>query len=254
MIAQPYHDRDAVGKPAPLANNAPAPLDGPLIRQGGHAPALSELARNYMRTLLDGDRRAASALVLEAADRGMPVSQVYLDVLQPVQREVGRLWEANIISVTMEHFCTAATQFVMAQLFPSIVTNNKNGLSMVGACVGDDLHVIGINMVCDFFEMKSWETHHIGYYKSDETLFKTLYERNADILCLSVTMFHNLSQAKALIQEVTERFPKTKVLAGGLAFLNDPKLAQRIGAHGWARDALGAVELATSLFRSAQHG
>ncbi|MBF0482191.1 MAG: cobalamin-dependent protein [Desulfovibrionaceae bacterium] len=215
-------------------------------------PGLNQLASRYMESLLQGDRRTASAMILEAVDRGTPVGSVYLDVFQPVQREVGRLWQTNAITVAVEHFCTAVTQMVMSQLFPRIITEKKNGLSMVGCCAGHELHELGIRMVCDFFEMESWDTYYMGANCPSAAVIETLASRNADVLCLSVTMQHNVSQAKTLIQEALKRFPQTKILAGGFPFLLNPDLARSIGAHGWARDAREGVDLAASWRRSKQ--
>ena len=79
---------------------------------------LADLARNYLDALLDGERHAASRLVLEAAESGVDTKDIYLHVFQKTPYELGRLWQTNRISVAQEHFCTAATQMVMSQLYP----------------------------------------------------------------------------------------------------------------------------------------
>jgi len=50
---------------------------------------LSSLAREYVHTLLGGYRGAAGGLTFDAAERGEPVRQLYLQVLQPALREIG---------------------------------------------------------------------------------------------------------------------------------------------------------------------
>ena len=230
-----------------------SPWDLALDRGKSIDPELTHLASRYMDSLLQGDRRAASELILEAVDRGKPIRNLYLDVFQPVQRKVGRLWQTNAITVAVEHFCTAVTQTVMSQLFPLVITEKKNGLSMVGCCVGHEIHELGIRMVCDFFEMESWETCYIGANCPSKTIIKTIMDKGANVLCLSVTMNHNLPQTKSVIQEISKSFPKTKVMVGGLCFLLNPDLAQDIGAHGWARDAQEGVDMATAWCRESLH-
>ena len=83
--------------------------------------ALGELAltcRLLTRALVQGQRRAALTLVTEALDNGAPLLDVYVDLLQTAQFEIGRLWETNAITVAQEHMATAITQYVMAQLYP----------------------------------------------------------------------------------------------------------------------------------------
>ncbi len=251
MTPLAHHDLQADDKAASPGVDASAP--GTLERKQTKHPVsdLTELASNYLKSLLNGDRQAACTLILEAVDRGVPIRDVYLGVFQPVQREVGRLWQINIVSVAVEHFCTAATQMVMSQLFPRILSPTKNGLSMVGCCVGEELHELGVRMVCDFFEMDGWDTHYMGSNCRWDSLNSVLETRHTDMLCLSVTMPQNLGMARKMIREAKARFPKTKVMVGGFPFQLNPGLAEPLGAHGWARDAEEALTLAKSLVRAA---
>jgi len=123
---------------------------------------LSALARGYIDALLQGDRQSASKMILESAGQGTDIKEIYLNVFQRSQREIGRLWQTNQISVAQEHYCTVATQMVMSQLYPYIFASEKNGRRMVATCVGGELHEIGARMVADFFEIDGWETYFLG--------------------------------------------------------------------------------------------
>lgn len=73
---------------------------------------------------------------------GTPVKEIHLHVFQPAQYEVGRLWQMNRITVAQEHYCTAATQLIMSQLYPHIFASVKNGCTLGATCVGGDLHEV----------------------------------------------------------------------------------------------------------------
>ncbi len=103
---------------------------------------LAPLARQYMDALLAGQRHTASELVTAAVQRGVSVKDVYLDIFQATQYEIGRLWQTNQVNVAQEHYCTAATQLIMSQLYPLIFATEKNGHRLVAACVGRELHEI----------------------------------------------------------------------------------------------------------------
>jgi len=75
---------------------------------------LSPLAQNYLDRLLKGKRESALELILNQAKAGVPVKEMYVQVFQPVQYEIGILWQTNKISVAQEHYCTGATQIVMS--------------------------------------------------------------------------------------------------------------------------------------------
>ncbi len=82
-------------------------IEGPLVEIPSYlegSQPIDVLAREYLAALLRGERRAASELILAAADGGTPVKEIYLLVFQRVQREIGRLWQHNLIGVAQEHY------------------------------------------------------------------------------------------------------------------------------------------------------
>ena len=120
------------------------------------------LATKFLKLLLTGERHVASRLILEAVDSGVPLKDIYLHVFQRSQRELGRLWQLNQISVAQEHYCTAATQLIMAQLYPRIFRTEKNGRKIIATSIGGELHEIGVRIIADFFEMEGWDTYYLG--------------------------------------------------------------------------------------------
>lgn len=208
---------------------------------------LSDLAIEYLTLLLQGKRIDASKLVTREVEGGVNVRDIYLDVFQPVQYEVGRLWQTNEISVATEHYCTAATQYVMSLLFPYVMSSEKKGLTMVASCASGELHELGIRMVCDFFEMEGWDTYYLGASLPEEDVVGASIDQQADLLAVSVTMMQNLHKAQKIIAMMRDEQPDTKILVGGFPFINNPGLAGRIGADGHAHDAQEALGVAMSM-------
>jgi methylmalonyl-CoA mutase cobalamin-binding domain/chain len=209
------------------------------------AQRLSPLVQAYMHTMLGGYRQAAGRLVFDAADRGEPVQQLYLQVLQPALREVGRLWQMEKISVAQEHFFSAATQIVMSQLLLRVPAAKRCG-SIVVACVSGDLHDLGARMVADFFEMAGWDAYFCGANTPHAAVVESVVERAADILAVSATMGCHLHAVQDLIEAVRDdrRCAKVRVVVGGHPFTIDPALWRTVGADGTAADADAAVALA----------
>jgi methanogenic corrinoid protein MtbC1 len=225
---------------------APAVLDSFI---SGKAP-LDQLARAYLDALLRGDRQSASRMILDAVEKdGIPVKDIYLYVFQRSQREIGRLWQTNQISVAQEHYCTAATQMVMSQLYPYIFASEKKGRRMVVTCVGGELHEIGARMVADFFEMEGWDTYFLGANTPIEGVLRAIAERNADVLAVSATMTFHVDKAASLISEVRRAGldARTKIIVGGYPFNISPNLWRSVGADGFARDAQQALVIAEGL-------
>jgi len=207
------------------------------------------LANQYLESLLKGDRSTASRLILDAVQTGVTVKEIYLHVFQPTQYEVGRLWQINRISVAQEHYCTAATQLIMSQLYPQIFATQKGGGTMVATCVEGDLHEIGVRMVADFFELDGWHTFYLGASAPAQLVIDTVIQRRAQILGISATISSHLDAVGELIRKIRANPAcwAVKILVGGHPFLVSPELWRKLGADGCARDAQEAITLANSL-------
>jgi len=207
------------------------------------------LGRQYLETLLRGDRRAAARLILDAVAGGTSLGEVYSEVFQPSQYEVGRLWQTNRIGVGHEHYCTAATQLVMSQLYPQVFAGERRGGTLVATCAADDLHEIGVRMVADLFEMEGWTTHYLGANTPVASVVQMVTERRADVLAVSATIAYHLPAIEALIAAVRNApaCRDVKILVGGYPFNVDPDLWKKVGADGSARTAQDAIALANEL-------
>ncbi len=212
----------------------------------------SDLAAEYLNALLRGRRDKASRLILGAVEtKTASIQEIYLHVFQKAQHEIGRLWQINQISVAQEHYCTAATQMIMSQLYPYIFSTEKNGRTLVATCVSGDLHEIGVRVVSDFFEMEGWDTFYLGANTPAPSLLQTLKERNADLVVLSATMTFHIRFVRKLIEKIRadEQTKNVKILVGGYPFNVAPDLWREIGADGFAKDAPGAVATANRLMK-----
>jgi methanogenic corrinoid protein MtbC1 len=210
---------------------------------------LGGLAKDYLDALLRGDRQTASRLILESVARGVGVRDIYLHVFQRTQYEIGRLWQINRISVAQEHFCTAATQLIMSQLYPHIFRTERVGRRLVATCIGGELHEIGVRMVADFFEMAGWDTYYLGANTPADSILRTLEERRAQVLGISATITFHVSEVADLIAQVraSDAGKHVKILVGGYPFKVSEDLWRSVNADGFGRDAQQAIDIATEL-------
>lgn len=215
------------------------------------ASPLSLLAHRYLEALRRGDRQLASRLILDAVAAGTAVKQIYLHVFQPVQCEIGRLWQTNRITVAEEHYCTAATQLIMSQLYPHVfaASGERKAGALVATCVAGDLHELGVRMVADIFEMEGWNTFFLGASTPHAAIVDTLVERRADVLAISATIALHLDAVRDLIHAVRadSRLGAVRLLVGGRPFNRNPELWRQVGADGTAPDAHQAIALVGNL-------
>lgn len=231
---------------------APLEVPEPFVQQ--EALPYGEMAHQYLTALLNGDRRTASSLILKAVEQGASIKDLYLYVFRVSQYEIGRLWQMNKISVAQEHFCTAATQMIMSQLYSHLFVARRGHGTIIGTSISGELHEIGIRMVMDFFELEGWDTFYLGANTPIPSILRTLRERNADVLAVSATMTFHLSRVAQVIKAVqaAEDLQHVKILVGGLPFNVETDLWQRIGADGSATNPDEAVALANSWVKKAE--
>jgi len=190
------------------------------------------------------------SLVLNEVTAGTPVQEIYINIFQPVQYEIGRLWQTNKISVAQEHFCTGATQLVMSQLYPYLFTGEKKGRKMVMTCVPGELHEVGARMVTDFFEMNGWDTYYLGANMPITAVVDFIGKINPKCLAISATMTFHVSAVEEMIRQIrsSPNVPSDLIiLVGGYPFKIAVDLWEPVGADGFAWDAAAAVELADKL-------
>ncbi|MDB6153100.1 MAG: cobalamin B12-binding domain protein [Chthoniobacteraceae bacterium] len=223
------------------------PDDLPSFMEPGHPHSL--LAHQYLQSLLHGERHIASQLILDAVKRGVTIKEIYLDVFQRTQYEIGRLWQTNQICVAREHYCTAATQLIMSQLYPYIFTGEKHGGIFIGTCVAGDLHEIGVRMITDYFEMAGWDTYYLGANTPHDSVVRTVTERKANVLGISATITYHVHDVEQLIRKVRAEptCDGVKIIVGGYPFNVAPDLWRAVDADGSSRDAAGVVTLVEEL-------
>ncbi len=210
---------------------------------------LESLAGQYLNALLNVDRRKALDLIMQAHQDGVSIKDLYLKVFQPVQHEIGRLWQLNQISVAQEHYVTASTQLIMSQLYPYLFSDTKKEKNMLVSCISGELHEIGARMVADFFEMEGWNTFYMGANTTLSSIIKTIKDYDASLLAVSATMTFNLDPVRQLIADVKQKagMDCLKIIVGGYPFNTARDLWKTVGADGYAPDAREAINLANSL-------
>lgn len=238
-----------------VINRPPAPVVSPPSFLSSDAP-FGELAQDYLHALLHKDRAAARQLILDAVQQGTDIQDIYLHVLQPCQRELGRLWHINRVSVAEEHYATAVTQSIMAQLYPMLFSSAPSAKvgAVVVACVSGELHELGARMLADFFEMDGWDSFFLGANTPQQGIIEMVRANRAALLCLSVSTTMRVSQVSALIEALRAApgCAGTRILVGGNLFNLIPNLWQQVGADGYASDARTALSIARELVTQEQ--
>lgn len=218
--------------------------DAPPSYIDSRAP-LSDLANSYLQALLSVDRNEARKLIHTAIQKGTRVEDIYYYVFEPVQYEVGRLWQMNHISVAQEHYCTATTELIMGELHRDRDEIDLGPYFFLGTCVAGGYHSVGIRMVSELLEAAGWKVYFTGANTPASNILDLISQFTINVLGISASTPMDLPQVRKLIQSVRESSKAdTKIMVGGRVFNDFPDLWRKVGADGWEKNAVSAVAMA----------
>lgn len=126
------------------------------------------------------------------------------------------------------------------------VSGAKAGTVVIGAVEGD-LHDIGYSLVATQLELNGFEVHKLGVNIPAMTFIDKAKEKNADIIGLSAFLVTTIPNCNEMIDYLRDMGFKDrfKVIIGGTE--TSQEKADAMGADGWAKNAVGAVELCKHL-------
>ena len=113
------------------------------------------------------------------------------------------------------------------------------------ATVEGDIHEIGKSLVGTMLTSSGFEVFDLGVDVPAEQILAKAAEVGADIVGLSALLTTTMVKQKELIDEVTKRGLKLKIMVGGAPVTRE--WVQKIEADGYSEDAIGAVAVAKEL-------
>ena len=202
-----------------------------------------ELAAKYLVAVLEGDRRKASRLILKVAEEGRTTADLCLNVLQPAQEELGRMWVLGEINVAEEHFATATTRLIAAQLHAREECDPANGKTIVASSVAGNQHDLGIQFIADLFESDGWRAIPLGSNVPIEDLAQAVEFFHADLVAISVSLATQLPTMQEAIAAIRAggRGGIVKILVGGRGIRGNGETALSLGADGFAANVMEAL-------------
>jgi methanogenic corrinoid protein MtbC1 len=196
------------------------------------AQALDQLFARYLDAQLSGDRRAALRVVIdEGLAAGHSVNDLQTGVLQPAQREIGRKWQRNEISIAQEHMATAISHVVASRLFEEATPQPRLGKRVLVACVEGEYHEVPARLVADYLDLGGFDVLYLGANVPTDHLVAMLRDTMPDLLALSVTMSFNVAALREALERVRDSLPAMPILIGGHALAWEPDLARQFGVR-----------------------
>jgi MerR family transcriptional regulator, light-induced transcriptional regulator len=221
---------------------------GPAHRREAGAP--QALEREYLASLLTPDARRARQLVEDGLAAGLAADLIYLQVITPAMREIGRLWETASVSVAQEHLATQITNAILATLALALTGGAPVGAGRVAlvASTPGERHTLGGQMVADFLDAQAWTVLALGADTPAPELVELARARAADVVALSTALPGHLLSV-TLTCELLRRLPHPPyIVVGGRAYGGDRTRALAVGADAFADDPQTLLTLLADRF------
>ena len=203
-----------------------------------------QIISEYISLILRKDSKTAMQYFLNLYQNGMQIDEIYLGLIQRIMCKIGELWFENKISVAQEHYCTALTQTAISQLYSVIFSTPSNGHTMIGCCIGGELHELGMRMITNLFAYEGWNSLFLGAGIPEEALLSAVKEQKPELVALSVTMPQHLLLCKNMIEALRRENPGTRIAIGGRAFEDIPDIWKVWNADVYTTDARGLIQWA----------
>ena len=224
------HSQPAAGSPAPVAGSVgPRTLDA------------------FARMTVASEAHTLTAYVETLIQGGLSLEEVYVDLLIPTARRLGDDWDEDFISFTDVTIGLSRLQQVVRTLGHSLPTRDadENARSAYFVPAPNDQHAFGLFILEDYFRRAGWRTW-LDTAATCEDAARTVAHDWFDIFGLSATAdtpIHVIASTIARVRQASLN-PGLFVMVGGRLFIDDPDLANIVGADAASETANGALSIA----------
>lgn len=208
----------------------------------------STITKIYFSNLREGNIENAYTTLLNLVKRGLPLYDLYANIIEPALVMVGTLWEKNKLTVGEEHYISEATNKIMSQIyFHYPIVDNKN-VNVLLMCANGERHSIGLRMISDVLEQDGWNVYYLGTDIPLNSILDMIKEKNIDLIAISSTMDYNINSIKSIIENIKKSINKNiKFIVGGRPFNIDKDMVKFVAADGYAPNCKEALNVANNL-------
>jgi len=207
---------------------------------------------DFLELVLTASADDMQRFMEKLVSRGVPEEAVLADLLATAAQRLGELWEedqADFTDVTLG-LCRLHEVLRHSSVRGDInfTRAQTDAPGILLATTAEEQHVFGLLMVAEFFRRDGW---HVWSEPGADLghVCDILAREPIDVIGLSIGGGSNASDIAKSIRAVRESamVPDLKVFVGGSAVLADTSLVERVGADGWAEDAMSAPKSCRAL-------
>jgi methanogenic corrinoid protein MtbC1 len=201
---------------------------------------LEDLRRRLLPLALAGDRRNCLREAVAVIEQGVPLADFVLEVLAPIQVEVGNAWARGEIQHQQEKLATEIAEILLT-IASGRTQRTATGLKLV-VCVADgEHHNLPARMVAELLRAEGHAVTFLGMPTPRAELGRLMAMVEPDAVVISCSLSMNLPGVVGLAGVAHN--VGLPVIVGGAAFSGSPSRAPTVGADGYARTVNDVGEL-----------
>ncbi len=199
--------------------------------------------------VLQEDARVSVDFVKEIHASGTSLEDIYLLLLTPVARKLGKMWEedeSSFTEVTIALWRIKQLMYDLSPIFQQYAEQNKMGSSIMLVPLPGSQHNLGLFMVSEFFAKAGWRIWG-ELAATEDDIIQMAANEWFDVVGLSASVREQFPQLKELIKSIKAKSKNTNVgvIIGSPVFNQFPELVDDLGADMVGMDAEDALEKAT---------
>jgi len=208
-----------------------------------------EMFNKMAQAVIDGEADDAVALAKQALDDGIdPLACITNGLTKGIQ-DVGELFASGEYYLPELIIGADAMKAALEILEPELTGDQRREVvaTVVIGTVEGDLHEIGKTLVGTMLTANGFKVVDIGIDKSTSEFIEAVKANDASIIGASALLTTTMLQQGKLIEALKEAGLREKVMVmvGGAPITDS--YAKQIGADGYAKNAISAVDLAFRL-------
>ena len=208
-----------------------------------------EMFEKLAQAVIDGEPEDAVELAQQALDAGLdPLECINQGLTKGIDR-VGALFAEGEYYLPDLIIGGEAMKDALAILEPALAANQEREVTgrVVLGTVEGDLHEIGKTLVGTMLTANGFEVTDIGIDKPASEFIAAVKESNATLIGASALLTTTIPEQQKIVEALAEAGlrDKVKVMVGGAPVTQ--AWADKIGADGYAEDAIAAVAVAKKL-------
>jgi methanogenic corrinoid protein MtbC1 len=189
----------------------------------------------FAELVLHEDDRAVRDCVIALRDRGVPTEAIFLELLSPVARHLGEMWERDLCTFSEVTVGLGRLQKVLrensatASQFDQDAQNGQRQRILLMPCPGEQ-HTFGLSIVAELFHRAGWDV--VTCFLATDSAATMVQKDWYDVVGFSLGSAAGVPRLRAameLVRQVSQN-PHLPIIAGGPIFQLHPEFGEQIQA------------------------